>query len=95
MGIYITDQIVGYVSVLVCDNGSGFKLAPELAVRPFVSGKPLNSGMGLGLYISQQTMRQMNGKLLIQQDNEFNVGELFKDSELNRSVVALCFPTGK
>lgn len=95
IGIYITDHIVGYVSVLVCDNGSGFKLAPELAVRPFVSGKPLNSGMGLGLYISQQTMRQMKGKLLIQQGNEFNVGEIFKDSELNRSVVALCFPTGE
>ena len=95
IGIYISDHIVGYLSILVCDNGPGFKIAPELAVRPFVSGKPLNSGMGLGLYISQQTMRQMNGKLLIQQDDEFNVKSLFSDPELNHSVVALCFSTGE
>lgn len=92
MGIYLTDSIQGYASVLVCDNGSGFKLPSELAVRPFVSGKPLNEGMGLGLYISLQTMRQMNGKLLIQQNNEFDVENLFKEQDLDRSVVALCFP---
>ena len=92
MGIYLTDSIKGYASILVCDNGPGFKLPSELAVRPFVSGKPLNEGMGLGLYISLQTMRQMNGKLLIQQNNEFDVENLFKEQELNRSVVALCFP---
>lgn len=91
MGIYLTDSIQGYASILVCDNGPGFKLPSELAVRPFVSGKPLNEGMGLGLYISLQTMRQMNGKLLIQQNNEFDVENLFKEQELNRSVVALCF----
>lgn len=95
MGIYLTDHIKGYVSILVCDNGPGFKLPSELAVRPFVSGKPLNEGMGLGLYISMQTMRQMNGKLLIQQDGEFNIEEVVKDSELRRSVVALCFPVGE
>lgn len=95
MGVYITDRIAGYASVLVCDNGPGFKLSPELAVRPFVSGKPLNSGMGLGLYISQETMHQMKGKLLIQQNEEFNVTDIFKDSELNHTVVALCFQMGE
>lgn len=92
MGIYLTDSIQGYASVLVCDNGPGFKIPSELAVRPFVSGKPLNEGMGLGLYISLQTMRQMNGKLLIQQNNEFDIDNIFKEPELCRSVVALCFP---
>lgn len=92
IGIYLSDSIEGYISVLVCDNGPGFKLPSELAVRPFVSGKPLNEGMGLGLYISLQTMRQMNGKLLIQQNNEFNIENLFKEPDLSRSVVALCFP---
>ena len=91
IGIYLTDSIQGYISVMVCDNGPGFKLPAELAVRPFVSGKPLNEGMGLGLYISLQTMRQMNGKLLIQQNNEFNIDNLFKEPDLSRSVVALCF----
>ncbi|MBO4923262.1 MAG: sensor histidine kinase [Bacteroidales bacterium] len=95
MGIYITDHITGYISVIVCDNGPGFKLPPELAVRPFVSGKPLNSGMGLGLYISQQTMHQMSGKLLIQQDDEFNIADVVKDTDLHRSVVALCFQVGE
>lgn len=92
IGIYLTESIHGYASVLVCDNGPGFKLPAELAVRAFVSGKPLNEGMGLGLYISQQTMHQMNGKLLIQQDNEFDVANRFKEPDLTRSVVALCFP---
>ena len=92
IGIYITDRIAGYASVLVCDNGPGFKLPPELAVRPFVSGKPLNSGMGLGLYISQQTMKQMSGKLLIQQSDEFSISDVVKDQDLSRTVVALCFP---
>jgi len=95
IGIYITEHIAGYASILVCDNGPGFKLPPELAVRPFVSGKPLNAGMGLGLYISQQTMNQMNGKLLIQQDGEFNITDVVKDTDLHRSVVALCFPVGE
>jgi len=95
IGIYITEQVTGYASILVCDNGPGFKIPPELAVRPFVSGKPLNAGMGLGLYISQQTMNQMNGKLLIQQDGEFNITDVVKDTDLHRSVVALCFPVGE
>ena len=92
IGIYISNSIQGYISVLVCDNGPGFKLPAELAVRPFVSGKPLNEGMGLGLYISLQTMHQMNGKLLIQQNNEFNIDNLFTEPDMSRSVVALCFP---
>ena len=95
IGIYITERIFGYASILVCDNGPGFKIPPELAVIPFVSGKPLNVGMGLGLYISQQTMNQMNGKLLIQQDGEFNITDVVKDTDLHRSVVALCFPVGE
>lgn len=93
IGIYITDSIQGYVSILVCDNGPGFKLPSELAVRPFVSGKPLNEGMGLGLYISLQTMRQMKGKLLIQQYKEFDIESLIKETDLTSSVVALCFPS--
>ena len=92
IGVFLTESIQGYSSVLVCDNGPGFKLPAELAVRAFVSGKPLNEGMGLGLYISQQTMHQMNGKLLIQQDNEFDIANRFKEPELTHSVVALCFP---
>ena len=55
MYIYITDTYKeGYVTVAVCDNGPGFKLPAELAIRPFISGKPLNAGMGFGLDIANE-----------------------------------------
>lgn len=71
--LYVTESFrEGFVTVAVCDNGPGFKIAPELAVRAFVSGKPLNAGMGFGLYITHETMKQLNGHMDILSNCDIN-----------------------
>lgn len=93
--IYITDQIPGYITVAVCDNGSGFKIPPEMAVQPFVTGKPLGTGMGLGLHITHEVMTAMKGQLVIFGKNEFDLPDKAKDLGADWAIVALCFPTSK
>lgn len=90
--VYITDEIEGYISIVVCDNGCGFKLPPEQALRPFITGKPLNTGMGLGLHIAHEVMQAMKGKLLIMDANEINLPDTAKKYQIDKAIVALCFP---
>lgn len=47
--IKATKEINGHLAIVIADNGCGFSLSPEDAIKPFVSTKP--SGMGLGLNI--------------------------------------------
>ena len=42
ISIYITDQIQGYNSIVISDNGPGFNIPAEVAIQPFISGKPYN-----------------------------------------------------
>ena len=93
--IYITDQIPGYITVAVCDNGSGFKISPEMAIQPFVTGKPLGTGMGLGLHITHEVMTAMKGQLVILDRDEFDLPDKAKDLGADWAIVALCFPTSK
>lgn len=90
--VYITDEIDNYISIIVCDNGCGFKIPPEQALRPFITGKPLNTGMGLGLHIAHEVMQAMKGKLLILDANEIDLPDTAKKYQINKAVVALCFP---
>jgi signal transduction histidine kinase len=91
--LYVTKEIEGYISIAVCDNGPGFNIDPEVAKEPFVSGKPLGIGMGLGLHITNEIMKAMNGKLLILDPNELEIPAKAKDKKINGSVVVLCFKT--
>lgn len=93
--VFITDQIQGFVSVVICDNGTGFSIPPDIAVRPFVSGKPLGTGMGLGLHITNEVMIAMNGQLLVLNENEIDLPSTAKDKGINKAIVALCFPKVK
>lgn len=90
--IYVTDEIKDYVTIVVCDNGPGFKIDKDAAKEPFVSDKPLGLGMGLGLHITNEIMNAMDGKLLITEPYEFNLPETAKAMEIYNFVVALCFP---
>lgn len=90
--VYITDEIDNYISIVVCDNGCGFKMPPEQALRPFITGKPLNTGMGLGLHIAHEVMQAMKGKLLILDANEIDLPKTAKKYQINKAIVALCFP---
>ena len=93
--IYITDQVPDYITVAVCDNGSGFKIPPEMAIQPFVTGKPLGTGMGLGLHITHEVMTAMKGQLVIFGKNEFDLPDKAKDLGADWAIVALCFPKSK
>lgn len=90
--IYVTDEIPGFVTVVVCDNGPGFKIDIDSAKEPFVSDKPLGLGMGLGLHITNEIMKAMDGKLLITSPYEYDLPSTATAMELPNYVVALSFP---
>lgn len=50
------------LAIVLADNGCGFTIAPEDAIKPFVSTKP-SGGMGLGLNIVNEIMISQGGTL--------------------------------
>lgn len=96
ISVYITDQIKGYNSIIVSDNGPGFSLPLDVAVEPFQTGKPHNIGSGLGLHVAKEMMIAMKGKLLlISDENEIDFPKPIRDNKINKAIVALCFPKEK
>lgn len=85
--IYIktTNEINGRPAIIIADNGCGFTLAAEDAIKPFVSNKP--SGMGLGLNIVNEIMISQGGTLEFPQKNDIDLPKEFE----NGAVVALVF----
>lgn len=95
IAIYITDQIKGYNSIIVSDNGPGFNMSPDVAVQPFITGKPNNIGMGLGLHIANEMMHAMNGIMMFLDKNEVDFPDEIKDYGINKAIIALCFAKTK
>lgn len=95
ISIFITDQISGYNSIIVSDNGPGFNISTDVAVQPFITGKPNNIGMGLGLHIANEMMHAMNGQLLFLDENDIELPRYAKDNRINKAIIALCFPKEK
>lgn len=95
ISIFITDQISGYNSIIVSDNGPGFNISTDVAVQPFITGKPNNIGMGLGLHIANEMMHAMNGLLLFLDENDIELPIYAKDNRINKAIIALCFPKEK
>ena len=95
ISIFITDQIQGYNSIIVSDNGPGFNISPDVAIKPFITGKPNNIGMGLGLHIVNEMMHEMKGKLLFLDEHEIDLPGYAKDNKINKAIIALCFPKTK
>lgn len=96
ISVFITEQIKGYNSIVVSDNGPGFSLPLDVAVEPFQTGKPHNIGSGLGLHVAKEMMIAMKGKLLlISDENEIDFPKPIKDNKVNKAIVALCFPKEK
>jgi len=83
--ITISENIYGYISVIIADNGPGLTLPPEEIVKPFVSAKP--DGMGLGLHIVSEIMKAHKGLLLFPQPDEVDIPEEFK----NGAIVVMAF----
>ncbi len=80
----ISDEMKGYKTIIIADNGPGFSLPTEEIVKPFISGKP--DGMGLGLHIASEIMEGHKGMLLFPED-EFDIPKAYKSG----AVVALAF----
>lgn len=83
--IKVTDEIDGHLAIVVADNGCGFSISAEDAIKPFVSTK--SGGMGLGLNIVNEIMLSQNGTLAFPDYGDI---DLPKDYQ-NGAIVALVF----
>lgn len=76
MGILYEDK--NFISLLLADNGPGFNMEFETAIKPFISGKPNDSGMGIGLHLAEQVMISHEGFLEFS-DSNFELPEEFEN----------------
>jgi len=58
-------------AIVVADNGKGFSLSPEEAIKPFITERP--GGAGLGLYFVNLVMENIGGKLLFMTPEELEL----------------------
>lgn len=91
IAVYITDEIEGYNSVIISDNGPGFNIPFDIALQPFITGKPHNIGMGLGLHVVNEMMYAMKGKLLFLHKNTIECPKYVEYNKINSAILALCF----
>jgi signal transduction histidine kinase len=81
----ISDEMKGYITIIIADNGPGFTLPTDEIVKPFVSGKP--DGMGLGLHIANEIMEGHKSMLLFPEADDFTIPKTFKKG----AILALAF----
>lgn len=91
ISIYVTDQIKDYFSIVISDNGPGFNIGTDVAVKPFISGKPDNIGMGMGLHIADEMMNAMGGKLMFYEKEDLELAPEIIKSGATNAIIALCF----
>ncbi|RZK22910.1 MAG: HAMP domain-containing histidine kinase, partial [Flavobacterium sp.] len=82
-----TEKIIDGVSILVADNGPGFKDNIEDIVKPFFTRK--DGGIGIGMYLVDTVMIQY-GKLNIIYDHE-TLSNRGIPEKYNGAVVELTF----
>jgi len=95
ISVYITNQIKGYGSIIVSDNGPDFKIPPEIAIKPFITGKPNAIGSGLGLHIVDEMMKAMKGQLIFLDKNDIVLPKNTLEHNATKAIIALCFPIQK
>lgn len=78
--ISIDNELTGYYTITFADNGKGFTIPPEEAVKPFVFAKP--NGMGIGLHIVQQVIEIHKGILSFPTYRDTNLPSSFKEGAL-------------
>lgn len=83
--INISDEVPGYINIVIADNGLGFALPTESIINPFVSAK--KDGVGLGLHIANEIMKAHNGELIFPGWGDFKLPNEFKKG----AVIALAF----
>ncbi len=99
ISVYITDQIKiagkEYNSIVVSDNGPGFNIPPDVAIKPFMTGKPHNIGSGLGLHVGTEMMKGMKGHLIFLDKYDINFPSIIMDKKIEKAIIAICFPKEK
>ena len=85
--VALSRYLKGYKTLIIVDNGTGFTIAPEDAIKPFVSKKP--GGMGVGLNLINEIMDTHNGQLVfpsIDEVSDVDFGEFQP-----KAIVGLAF----
>lgn len=99
ISVYITDQIKiegkEYNSIVVSDNGPGFNIPPDVAIKPFMTGKPHNIGSGLGLHVGTEMMKGMKGHLIFLDKYDIIFPAVIIDNKVDKAIIAICFPKEK
>lgn len=99
ISIYITDQIaiegVQYHSIVISDNGPGFNIPADVAVKPFITGKPRNLGSGLGLHVASEMAKAMNGRLEFLDPLDYDLPRNILNHQIDKAMVAICLPIRK
>ena len=99
ISIYITDQIKiegkDFNSIVISDNGPGFNIPPDVAIKPFMTGKPHNIGSGLGLHVGTEMMKGMKGHLIFLDKYDINFPNIIMDNKVDKAIIAICFPKEK
>lgn len=83
--VKITDEIEGFVGIVIADNGTGFKIAGDDAIKPFVTTK--TDGLGLGLNIVNEIMLAQNGAIIFPEYGDVSLPKEFIDG----AVIMLAF----
>lgn len=73
--IDLTIDINGYLTIIFADNGPGFTINPEDAIKPFITNK--DGGIGIGLHIASEIMNSNGGSLLFPSPDEINLPKGF------------------
>lgn len=74
-----------YLNLVIADNGTGFLIATDDIIEPFVSAKP--GGMGLGLHIASEIMEAQNGRLIFPEYGDYELPDEFE----NGATIVLAF----
>ena len=81
----ITEEIDGFIGIVIADNGIGFKISGEDAIKPFVTTK--TDGLGLGLNIVNEIMIAQNGTIIFPENGDIDLPQEFQ----NGATVMLAF----
>ena len=80
----VTYDLQGGPAIVIADNGDGFQAGTDQLVKAFVGYK--DSGMGLGLYIIDESMKINNGKLLFPENADLSLPK-----DMTGAIIALQF----
>ena len=87
--IKITEEIDRFIGIVIADNGTGFSIPGDDAIKPFVSTKI--NGLGLGLNIVNEIMIAQGGTIIFPEVGDIDIPEEFQDG----AVVVLAFAKEK